>query len=191
MPDKSPLKILAISGSLRKASLNTWLIKAAQTLAIDDVRIELYDGLGAIPPYDDDVRAIGYPVAVDDLRELVRAADALMIATPEYNRSFSGVLKNAIDWISRPPEQPLSGKAALVVGASMGMLGTAAANYQLRQVLSVLNVHVVPGPEVLVNLAQTKFDETGALVHADTREALIRAIGELAGLARRLRRTND
>ncbi|WP_374944144.1 NADPH-dependent FMN reductase [Sphingomonas sp.] len=98
------MRMLAISGSLRKGALNTALLRAAQGLAPKGWAIDLYEGLATIPPYDDDVRLAGYPAAVEDLRERVRHADALIFATPEYNRSFSGVLKNAIDWVSRPPD---------------------------------------------------------------------------------------
>lgn len=186
MSNNVPLKILGISGSLRSGSHNTALLRAAASLAPDSVEIKIYDGLRSIPPYDDDVRLAGFPEPVEDLREQIRRADALLFATPEYNRSFSGVLKNAIDWASRPPDQPFSGKPALVIGASVGMLGTAAANYQLRQVLSILNVLVVPGPEILVSLAAGKFDEKTTLTHTETGDALARALADLARFARRV-----
>lgn len=176
-------RMLAISGSLREGALNTALLIAMQDLAPEGWTVALYAGLGDIPPYNDDVRLAAYPAPVDDLREQVRRADALVFATPEYNRSFSGVLKNAIDWVSRPPDQPFLGKAALVTGASSGALGTVAANYQLRQVLSVCGVHVVPGLEVLVGGAADKFDAERRLTHAPTREALAKALAALAKLA--------
>ena len=100
------IQVLAISGSLRKAAFNTALLRAAQELAPRGMSIDIYADLASIPPYDDDIRLAGYPPPVAALRDRVRAADALILATPEYNRSFSGVLKNAIDWVSRPPEQP-------------------------------------------------------------------------------------
>lgn len=177
------MHVLAFSGSLRAASLNTSLLRAMRDVAPEGTTIEIYDGLASIPPYNDDVRIKGFPPAVDALREQVRSADALIFATPEYNRSFSGVLKNAIDWVSRPPEQPFKGKPALVTGAGPGALGTALGNYQLRQVLSVLGVHVLPGLEVLVGGAGDKFDSAGALVHEPTREAFRKALAELRNLA--------
>lgn len=160
--------VLAISGSLRRDSYNTALITAFQQLAPAGTKVELYQNLAFIPPYDDDVRLAGFPEPVEDLRERISAADALVFATPEYNRSFSGVLKNAIDWVSRPPNQPLNGKAAIVTGAGPGALGTALANYHLRQVLSVLGVHVLPGLEILVGNAADKFDHDKNLTHHPT-----------------------
>ena len=180
------LRVLAICGSLRKDSYNKALLRAAQQLAPKTMSVELYDELAAIPPYDDDVREAGFPSTVASLRERVRDADALIFATPEYNRSFSGVLKNAIDWVSRPPAQPFRGKPALVMGAGPGALGTALANYHLRQVLSVLDVHVLPGLEVLVGGAAAKFDGNGQLVDAPTREFLQRSLADLERHARRL-----
>jgi chromate reductase len=180
------IKVLAISGSLRKDSLNTALLRAAQALAPEGMSIEIYGDLGQIPPYDDDVRMRGYPSSVETLRSLVREADALIFATPEYNRSFSGVLKNAIDWVSRPPEQPFAGKVATVMGAGPGAIGTALANYQLRQVLSILGVHLVPGGEVLVGGAGAKFAE-GILTDDSTKKFLGSHLAALQHLARRLK----
>jgi chromate reductase, NAD(P)H dehydrogenase (quinone) len=148
--------------------------------------IDVYDRLASIPPYNDDVHLIGYPPDVAILRDRVRAADALIFATPEYNRSFPGVLKNAIDWLSRAPDQPLDGKPAVVMGAGPGSIGTALANYHLRQVLSVLNVHVLPGPEVLVSGAANKFDAEGKLVDEPTCAFLVRTLVALKRLTNRL-----
>jgi chromate reductase len=187
MMSDETIQVLAISGSLRKAAFNTALLHAAQELAPQGMSIKIYADLAAIPPYDDDVRRSGYPPAVATLRDRVRAADALIFATPEYNRSFSGVLKNAIDWVSRPPAQPLDGKPAAVMGAGPGALGTALANYQLRQVLSVLNVHVVPGLEVLVAGAASKVDGQGRLVDEPTREFLAKSLVAPMHLTRRLK----
>jgi chromate reductase len=180
------IQVLAISGSLRSASFNTALLYAAQELTPEGMSLQIYADLASIPAYDDDVRLAGYPPAVAALRDRVRAADALIFATPEYNRSFPGVLKNAIDWVSRPPAQPLDGKPAAVMGAGPGVLGTALANYQLRQVLSVLNVHVVPGLEVLVGDAANKFDGQGRLVDEPTRAFLAKSLVALMRLTKRL-----
>ena len=178
------IRILAISGSIRKASLNTSLLRTMQEIAPERITIDLYEELSEIPPYDDDVRSAGFPPPVHSLREQVRRADALIFATPEYNRSFSGVLKNAIDWVSRPPDQPFKGKPAFVTGAGPGALGTALANYQLRQVLSVIGVHVMPGLEVLVGGAADKFNPEGGMMHEATRAALLKALLELRLLAK-------
>jgi chromate reductase len=187
MMSDETVQVLAISGSLRKAAFNTALLHAAQELAPEGMSIQIYAGLAAIPPYDDDIRAAGYPPVVAALRDRMRAADALIFATPEYNRSFPGVLKNAIDWMSRPPAQPLDGKPAAVMGTGPGVLGTALANYQLRQVLSVLNVHVVPGLEVLVGSAASKFDGQGRLLDEPTREFLTKSLIALMRLTKRLK----
>jgi chromate reductase len=187
MMSDEAIQVLAISGSLRKAAFNAALPRAAQELARRGMSIEVYADLASIPPYDDDIRLAGYPPPVAALRDRVRAADVLIFATPEYSRSFSGVLKNAIDWVSRPPAQPLDGKPAAVMGAGPSALGTALANYQLRQVLSVLNVHVVPGLEVLVGGAASKFDDQGRLLDRPTREFLTKSLVALMRLTGRLK----
>jgi len=184
LSDRYRLELLAISGSLRAASYNTWLLNAAREVAPEGVVVHLYVGLEDIPPYNDDVRANGFPQAVEKLRSEIRAAHALLFATPEYNRSFSGVIKNAIDWASRPPEQPFSDKPAIVMGAGPGVLGTALANYHLRQVLAILGVHVLPGFEFLVGRAAEKFDSAGKLIDAPTKEALAGQLRRLADYAR-------
>jgi len=117
--------------------------------------------ISAIPPYNEDVRAKGFPPAVESLRRQIAAADALLFATPEYNFSMAGVLKNAIDWASRPPDQPFAGKPVAMMGASVGMLGTARAQYHLRQVCVYLDMHPINKPEVLIAAAHTKFDAEG------------------------------
>jgi chromate reductase len=187
MMSDGTIQVLAISGSLRKASFNTALLRAAQELAPEGMSIQIYTDLASIPPYDDDIRLAGFPPVVAALRDRVRAADALIFATPEYNRSFPGVLKNAIDWLSRPPAQPLDGKPAAVMGAGPGAIGTALANYHLRQVLSVLSVHVVPGLEVLVGGAASKFDDQGRLIDEPTREFLAKSLVALMRSIKRLK----
>jgi len=162
--------VLAISGSLRKASYNTGLLRAARDIAPEGMAIDVHPGLGDIPPYDEDVRVAGYPAAVADLRDKVVKADALLIASPEFNRGMTGVLKNAIDWLSRPPGPPLLGKPACVMTAATGALGGALANYDMRQVLSVCGVFVLPGREIMVGGAKDKFDGDGNLTDASVRE---------------------
>ena len=118
------LKVLGISGSLRKGSYNTSALRAAQKLAPSGIDVEIAD-IRAIPLYDDDVRALGEPHSVTALKARVRAADAVLLVTPEYNFSIPGVLKNTLDWMSRPPEPPFDGKPVAIMGASPGPVGTA------------------------------------------------------------------
>jgi chromate reductase len=170
--------IAGIAGSLRQGSLNRALLRAAAELAPPNLRITIHD-LRSIPLYDGDVEAQGVPAAVVALREAVRAADGLLIATPEYNHGVPGVLKNAIDWLSRPPRaSALAGKPAALIGASPGMTGTARAQSQLRQALVFTNTYAMPQPEVLVARAHEKFDQNGALTDQATRgflEAFLKA----------------
>src|SRR5205823_4895619 len=126
----------------------------------------------AIPPYDEDVRAQGLPEPVQRLRDAIAASDAILFATPEYNYSVSGVLKNAIDWASRPPSQPFAGKPVSVVGASGGMGGTMRAQYHLRQMAVFLDMHVMNKPEVFVRTAGEKIDASGVLTDAATKKVL-------------------
>jgi len=166
-----PFKVLGISGSLRKGSLNSGVLLAAQALAPAELKIELCD-ISQIPLYNEDIYKQGFPAAVEAFRERVRAADALLIATPEYNHSIPGVLKNVIDYASRPPTQPFDGKPAMIVGASPGVTGTARAQEHLRQALSILNVAILPTPEVLIGGALTKFNDQGELTDEKTKEFL-------------------
>jgi chromate reductase len=181
------MNILGISGSLRRGSFNTAALRAARELAPPDIAIEFAD-LSEIPLYNDDVRALGYPPAVERFREQIRAADALLFATAEYNYSLSGVLKNAIDWASRPPDQPLAGKPAAVMGASGGLFGTARAQYHLRQIAVFVDLKFLNRPEVMIGTAQERFDADGKLIHEPTREMirkLVVALVEWTALLKR------
>lgn len=173
------MNILGISGSLRKESFNTKLLRTAQELAPAGIMITRFD-IAPIPLYNDDVFQQGHPPDVARFRDAIRAADALLIATPEYNYSVPGVLKNAIDWASRPPsENPFGGKPAAIMGASTGRGGTMRSQYHLRQVLVGLDLHVVNRPEVAVQTAADKFDATGTLTDERTRnqvKALVEAL---------------
>jgi len=162
------LKVLGISGSLRKGSFNTMALRAAQGLAPAGMTIETAE-VGNLPLYNDDIRAAGYPPVVQAFRDKIAAADALLFVTPEYNYSISGVLKNAIDWGSRPPSQPFDGKPVAIMGASGGVLGTARAQYHLRQMCVFLNMLPVNKPEVMIGQAQTRFDAAGNLTDETTR----------------------
>ena len=161
------IKVLGMSGSLRKASFNTMALHAAQALVPAGMTLETV-GLGDLPLYNDDVRLAGYPPAVQAFRDRIAGADALLFVTPEYNYSVSGVLKNAIDWGSRPPSQPFDGKPVGIMGASGGILGTARAQYHLRQTCVFLNMHPVNKPEVMIGQAQTRFDANGKLTDETT-----------------------
>lgn len=163
--------VLGISGSLRKGSLNTAALRAAVELAPPGLRIETFD-LRPIPLYDEDVRQAGFPEPVAALREKVRAADGVLLVTPEYNYSIPGVLKNAVDWVSRPPDQPFLHKPIAIMGASPGAIGTARAQYHLRQCFVFLDGFVMGRPEVMIGGAAKKFDEGGGLVDEDTRKFL-------------------
>lgn len=173
----TPITVLGLCGSLRRHSYNMAALRAARELAPEGVTVLIAD-LSAIPPYNDDVRdGQGFPAAVEHLRNQVRAADALLFATPEYNYSIPGVLKNAIDWVSRPPDQPFAGKPAAIMGASPGAQGTARAQYHLRQVGVFLDLHFLNKPEVMIGGAADRFDADGKLKDEKTAE-LIRKLME-------------
>ena len=180
---RMPCRVLGMSGSLRTGSLNTALLRTAQEMAPDGVTIEIAD-LSDVPLYNEDVRQQGLPDAVVRLREGIAGADALLIATPEYNYSIPGVLKNAIDWASRPPDQPFDGKPVALMGTSPGRLGTARAQYHLRQCFVFLNAPVLNKPELMIGDAGTVFDDTGRMVDEVNRgriTKLLTALAEFAG----------
>lgn len=174
------MRVLAIPGSLRDGSYNVSLARAAVELAPAGVDVEVYDGLGKLPLYDDDLDGEDAPVAVRQLREQIAAADALFFATPEYNGSISGVLKNAIDWASRPRDTAaLRNKPVAVVGASTGMFGAVWAQAELRKVLASAGARVLDG-ELPVPAAHTRFDEQGRLADEELRSRLAEAVQSLA-----------
>jgi chromate reductase len=177
------MHILGISGSLRQASLNTAALRACATLLPDGVTFSLAD-LSEVPLYNEELRVQGLPQSVQQLREQINAADAIIIATPEYNYSFPGVLKNAIDWASRPPDQPFDGKPIALMGATPGGLGTSRAQYQLRQVFIYLNSQLLNRPEVMISAASSKFDADGKLIDEPTAENLRKLLAALCGIAR-------
>lgn len=174
------MRILGVSGSLRAASTNRGLLRAAQELAPSVVQIEIFD-LRAIPPYDGDVEAAGDPEPVAAWKSAIREADALLIATPEYNRGVPGVLKNAIDWASRPAlAPPVAGKLVGIMGASSGMGGTANAQRQVREALAFPRARVLEDPKVLVTSSYEKFDAEGRLVDERTRSKIADLLDALA-----------
>jgi chromate reductase len=161
------MKVLGICGSLRQGSYNAMALRAAQKLAPAGITVDIAD-IAAIPMFNDDLRAAGEPQAVADLKARVRAADAVLLVSPEYNFSVPGVLKNTLDWMSRPPEPPFEGKVVAIMGASGGPLGTARGQYHLRQVLVYMNTFTVNKPEVFIGAAQTKFNAQGELTDEAT-----------------------
>jgi len=179
MVDSSTLGIVArvfnvvgFAGSLRRGSYNRALLRAATELAPSALHIVIHE-LDGIPLYNGDIEAAGAPESVVQLRDVIRKADGLLIATPEYNYGVPGVLKNAIDWLSRPPrDSALNGKVAAVMGASQGTTGTARGQLQLRQAFVFTNTFALLQPEVLVGLAHEKFGADGRLVHQATRDVL-------------------
>jgi chromate reductase, NAD(P)H dehydrogenase (quinone) len=165
------VRVCGIAGSLRKGSFNRALLRAAVELAPDGVEIAVFDRLGDVPLYNGDVEAAGDPEPVVALKTAIRQADALLVATPEYNYGVPGVLKNAVDWASRPPSKSvLEGKPVALMGATPGHGGTARAQLALRQSFVFTRSPVMPGPELLVAEAPQRFAEDGTLRDDSTRQ---------------------
>jgi len=174
------MRILGISGSARRDSHNTKLLRAAAELLPAGVELVEWEGLSALPIYDEDLEA-DRPESVCDLVDALAAADAVLIATPEYNHSIPGGLKNALDWASRPhDENPLRHKPALVVGASTGLFGAVWAQAEARKVLSALGANVLDA-ELPVGMADSAFDVDGTLADPQLAERLREQLHELAG----------
>ena len=180
-----PIRILGIAGSLRRKSYNRAALKAAQQLAPKDAVIDIFD-IEGIPPFsEDDERQP--PAKVVEFKKRIREADAILFVTPEYNYSIPGVLKNAIDWASRPyGDSAWSGKPAAIMGASSGRFGTARAQYHLRQVFVFLNVRAINQPEVMIGNAAERFDAQGNLTDETTKDYIRRLLESLAQWTRRL-----
>jgi chromate reductase, NAD(P)H dehydrogenase (quinone) len=172
------MRVLALSGSLRRDSYNTQLLRAAEELGPAGVRLELYEGLADIPPFDEDEQ--DEPVAaVTRFRSALDAADALLVATPEYNSSIPGQLKNALDWASRPfHDNPLRGKPVAVIGASTGAYGALWAQAELRKVLGTIGARVLPDGVALA-YAQDGFDGSGRLADDEVAAQLVALLDRL------------
>jgi chromate reductase, NAD(P)H dehydrogenase (quinone) len=169
---KRPVRILGFAGSLRQGSYNRVLLRAASELAPEDMLIEIFDLL-QIPLYNADVEARGDPEPVAAFKQAIRQADAVLMVTPEYNHGVPGVMKNAVDWASRPPRSAvLSAKPVAIIGATPGVTGTARGQSQLRQAFEFTNSYAMPQPELLVSRANEKFDTEGKLTDETTREHL-------------------
>ena len=179
------LKVLGISGSLRRDSYNRNLLVAAQAHLDGDGEVELglFDGLADVPPYDEDDDVDPAPAAVARFRDAIAGADAVLFSTPEYNSSIPGQLKNALDWASRPiATNVLRNKPVAVVGASTGAFGAVWAQAELRKVLSAIGARVVPG-ELAVGLARTRFDDDGRLHDETIAEGLRELVDGLVAAA--------
>lgn len=182
MTDK--IKIIGFSGSLRKGSFNTAALAAAQQLCGDDAEIEIFD-ISDFPPFNQD-REQDPPANVAKIKAALRAADAVIFSSPEYNYSVPGHLKNVIDWASRPyGDSAWEGKPALIMGASSGAIGTARMQYHLRQTMVFLNMFPLNKPEVMIGNAAGKFDENGNLTDEKTREFIKQAVAALVEETRR------
>lgn len=178
-------KILAISGSLREKSTNTMALRAAKKLAPKGIDIELAD-ISGIPLYNGDLHIDGEPEKVSLLIKKIRDAHAILIASPEYNFSIPGGLKNALDWISRPPNPSFNEKPVAIMGVSPGPVGTARMQYHLRQVLVFMNTFTLNKPEVLINNSASKFDALGELIDAPTSQFIIDQLNALKLLSIRV-----
>lgn len=182
---KNNLHVLGFAGSLRKDSYNRKILHVAAELAGNELDLEIYE-LNDIPLYNEDIRKNGFPQSVLDFREKIRHSDALLIASPEYNHSMTGVLKNAIDWVSRPPDQPVNDKPVAIMGATGSLWGTVRSLEHLRQVLFTLNARILAKPEVLIAHAADKFDESGKLTDETTRTFIKELLYELTNWVHRL-----
>lgn len=180
------ITILGIAGSLRKDSYNRAALRAAQQLAPEGATIEIFE-LDDIPPFNQDDEQ-NPPAKVTELKTKIRAADAVLFVTPEYNYSIPGVLKNAIDWASRPyGDSAWDGKPVAVMGASVGVFGTARAQYHLRQCFIFLNMYPINRPEVMIGNASERFDEQGNLTDERSKDLIRQLLQNLVAWTEQLR----
>ena len=181
-----PIQILGIAGSLRRQSYNRSALRAAKELAPEGVTIDIFE-LDGIPGFNEDEQQ-NPPARIVEFKKRIRAADALLFVTPEYNYSVPGVLKNAIDWASRPyGDSVWSGKPAAIMGASMGNIATARAQYHLRQIFVFLNVFPLNQPEVMIGNASERFDANGNLTDESTKKHIRKLLESLVDWTNRLR----
>ncbi len=180
------IKVLGISGSLRKESFHTKLLKAAMGMQFEDAEVGMAD-ISQLPLYNQDWEA-NLPASVKELKDKITMSDAILFVTPEYNYSVSGVLKNAIDWASRPyGKSAWSGKPVAIMSGSVGMLGGSRAQYHLRQMMIFLDMHPLNKPEVMVPMIQDKFDESGNLTDEATRAKVKEMIEALVVWTKKLK----
>ena len=182
---KDGLQFAVMVGSLRKGSYNAAIARALPALAPDGVTIAPLGSVGDFPLYSADVQAEGFPLAVTAMAEAIRAADGVIFVTPEYNYSIPGALKNAIDWVSRVPNQPFAGKPVAIQSASQGLFGGVGAQLHLRHAFVYLDARALNKPEIIIPLAQNKIDAaTGEVTDAATREFLADQLKAFAGFVR-------
>ena len=185
-----PIRILGIAGSLRRNSYNRSALRAAQQLVPPDATLEVFE-LDGIPVFSEDEERQP-PAKVVELKKRIRKADAVLFVTPEYNYSIPGGLKNAIDWASRPyGDSAWTGKPAAIMGASIGALGTARAQYHLRQVFVFLNMHALNQPEVMIANASQNFDGEGNLTNETTKTLIRQLLSNLVSWTRGLQQVKD
>ena len=185
----NPIVILGIVGSLREKSFNRYALRAAQSLAPEGAKVETAD-ISGLPGFNQDDEA-NPPAKVVELKKQIRNADAILFVTPEYNYSVPGVLKNAIDWASRPyGDSAWQGKPVAVMGASVGQLGSARAQYHLRQSFVFLDMRAVNQPEVMIAHAHKHFDEQGNLTDETAKKLIGQLLVELVKLTQQLQRTD-
>lgn len=178
-----PHTVLGISGSLRTGSYNTLLLRAAQLLAPDGLRVDLYEDLGSLPPFNEDDDTDSPPDVVSEFRRRITEADGILIVTPEYNYGIPGVLKNALDWASRPyAKSSLSAKPVAITGAAPTNFGSVRAQLSLRQMFLWTDSRVVVKPEVIVFRAHERFNDQGELVDSETASLLKGLLGALRQL---------
>ena len=186
---ENSINILGFSGSLRKGSYNRMLLHAAMELAPKDITIEVFN-LDEIPLFNADLEIL-MPNRVKEFKSKIKVANAILIVTPEYNYSVPGVLKNAIDWGSRPQgDNSWEGKPVAIMSASTGLLGGARAQYHLRQTLVCLDMHPVNKPEVMINFAAQKFDDKGNLTDDKAKELIKMLLNNLVSLTKKLQSIN-
>jgi chromate reductase len=186
MSEAGALKVVSLLGSLRKGSYNGAIARALPGLAPPDMTIEALPSIRDFPLYDADLHANGFPPMVTALAARIAPADGVIIVTPEYNYSIPGVLKNAIDWLSRLSPQPFAGKPIALASGSMGMLGGARAQYHLRQSMVFLDAYVLNRPEVIVPAVQTKVDANGELADKAVRDIIAAELKAFSVFIRRL-----
>lgn len=180
-----PLHFVVMLGSLRKGSYNAAVARALPGLAPEGVTISQLGSVGDFPLYNADVQAEGFPAAVTRMADAIAKADGVIIVSPEYNYSMPGALKNAIDWLSRLPNQPFSNKPVAIQSASMGVFGGARMQYHLRQTLVFVNASVLNGPEVMVGVAQNKVSADGDLTDKATLDFIASQLKAFADFARK------
>jgi len=181
-----PIKILAFCGSLRAASYNKAALRVADEVKPADMSLE-HAEIGDFPHYNADVQAKGFPAPVERVAAQLKATDGILWVTPEFNFSIPGVLKNAIDWLSRMTPQPFADKPVAIMGAAAGALGTGRAQYDLRRMCVFLDMHPLNKPEVFIGAAHTKFDASGKLTDEPTREFIKQLMASLDAWTRRLK----